>query len=108
MFIVIQLQLYAFSPHPSTPPQLNLPPSPTSTLPLDFVHVSFIVVPYREFLSHPPLGFYIFLFCLLLLIVHNLVFPTGVVAKCKDYYLYASAPCDAKRIMLPGLFHWLE
>ena len=45
IFIVIQLQLYAFSPHPSTPPQLNPPPSPTSTLPLDFVHVSFIVVP---------------------------------------------------------------
>ena len=42
---VIQLQLYAFSPHPSTPPQLNPPPFPTSTLPLDFVHVSFIVVP---------------------------------------------------------------
>ena len=45
IFIVIQLQLYAFSPHPSTPPLLNPPPSPTSTLPLDFVHVSFIVVP---------------------------------------------------------------
>ena len=27
-FIVIQLQLYAFSPHPSTPPQPNPPPSP--------------------------------------------------------------------------------
>ena len=40
-FIVIQLQLCAFSPHPSTPPQPNPPPSPTSTLPLDFVHVSF-------------------------------------------------------------------
>ena len=36
IFIVIQLQLYAFSPHPSTPPQLNPPPSPTSTHPLDF------------------------------------------------------------------------
>ena len=45
IFIVIQLQLCAFAPHPSTPPQLNPPPSPTSTLPLDFVHVSFIVVP---------------------------------------------------------------
>ena len=43
--IVIQLQLYAFSPHPSTPPQTNTPPSLTSTLPLDFVPVSFIVVP---------------------------------------------------------------
>ena len=45
IFIVIQLHLYAFSPHPSTPPQLNPTPSPTSTLPLGFVHVSFIVVP---------------------------------------------------------------
>ena len=44
-FIVIQLQLCAFSPHPSTPPQLNPPLSPTSTLPLDLVHVSFKVVP---------------------------------------------------------------
>ena len=44
-FIFIQLQLYAFSPYPSIPPQLNPPPSPTPTLPLDFVHVSFIVVP---------------------------------------------------------------
>ena len=43
--IVIQLQLSAFSPHPSTPPQSNPSPSPTSTLPLDFVHVSFRVVP---------------------------------------------------------------
>ena len=29
----MQLQLYAFSPHPSTPPQVNPPPSPLSTLP---------------------------------------------------------------------------
>ena len=34
----------AFSPHPSTPPQPKPPPSPASTLPLDFVHVSFIGV----------------------------------------------------------------
>ena len=44
-FIVIPLQLSAFSPHPSTPPQPIPPPSPTSTLPLDFVLVSFIVAP---------------------------------------------------------------
>ena len=44
IFIVIQLQLSAFSPHPSTPPQPKPPPSPASTLPLDFVHVSFIGV----------------------------------------------------------------
>ena len=39
IFIVIQIQLYAFSPHPSTQPQVNPPLSPTSTLPLGFVHV---------------------------------------------------------------------
>ena len=54
IFIVIQLQLSAFSPHPSTPPQPNSPPSPASTLPLDFVHVSFIVVPVNPS-SHCPL-----------------------------------------------------
>ena len=44
-FIVVQLQLSAFSPHPSLPPQPNPPPSLASTIPLGFVHVSFIVVP---------------------------------------------------------------
>ena len=44
-FIFIQLQLYAFSPYPSIPPQLNPPPSPTPTLPLDSAPVSFIVAP---------------------------------------------------------------
>ena len=44
-FIVVQLQLSAFFPHSSTPPQPNPPPSPASTLPLGFVYVSFIVVP---------------------------------------------------------------
>ena len=32
-------------PPPFTPPQVNPLPSPLSTLPLGFVHVSFIVVP---------------------------------------------------------------
>ena len=54
IFIVIQLQLCAFSPHPSTPPQVNPPPSPTSTLPLGFVHVSFIVVPVIPSSHCPP------------------------------------------------------
>ena len=43
--IVMQLLLSAFSRHLSTPPQPNPPPSPASTLPLGFVHVSFIVIP---------------------------------------------------------------
>ena len=33
----IQLQLSVFSPHPSTPPQPVPPPSPNTTLHLDFV-----------------------------------------------------------------------
>ena len=45
LFIFIQLQFSAFSPLPSTPSQPVPPPSPTSTLPLDFVLVSFIVAP---------------------------------------------------------------
>ena len=45
LFIFIQLQLSAFSPLPSTPAQPVPPPFPTSTLPLDFVLVSFIVAP---------------------------------------------------------------
>ena len=44
-FYCYSVTVVCLSPHPSTPPQLNPPPSPTSTLPLGFVHVSFIVVP---------------------------------------------------------------
>ena len=44
-YFIVQLQLSAFFPHPSTPPQPNPPPSPASTLPLGFVHVSFILLP---------------------------------------------------------------
>ena len=40
LFIFIQLQLSAFSPLPSTPPQPVPPPSLTYTFPLDFVLVS--------------------------------------------------------------------
>ena len=48
-YFIVQLQLSAFSPHPSTPPQPNPPPSPASTLPLGFVQASFIVVPENFF-----------------------------------------------------------
>ena len=61
LFIFIQLQLSAFSPHPSTPPQAVPPPSPTSTLPLDFVLVSFIVAPIDPS-PHYPLPTPIWLF----------------------------------------------
>ena len=64
IFIVIQLQLYAFSPHPSTPPQPIPPPSPTSTVPLDFVHVSFIVDPLDPSPHYPlPTPLWLLLHC---------------------------------------------
>ena len=63
IFIVIQLQLYVPSPHPSTPPQRNTHPSPTSTLPLDFVLVSFVVVPVIPY-PHCPLPTLPWLFAL--------------------------------------------
>ena len=60
----IQLQLSAFSPHPSTPPQPVPPPSPTSILPLDFVLVSFIVAPVDPSPHYPlPTPLWLFLHC---------------------------------------------
>ena len=53
-FIFVQLQLSAFSPHPSTPPQPVPPHSPTSTIPLDSVLVSSIVAPIEPS-PHDPL-----------------------------------------------------
>ena len=56
----IQLQFSVFSPHPSTPPQPVPPPSPTSTLPLDFVLVSFIVAPIDPSPHYPlPTSFWL-------------------------------------------------
>ena len=64
-----------------SPPQPNLPPSPVSTLPLGFAHVSFIVVPENRSPYYPfprsPLAFVGLLltsmspviFCLLLLLL---------------------------------------
>ena len=37
IFVVIQLDLSVFSPHPYTPPQQNTPPSPAFTLLLDLI-----------------------------------------------------------------------
>ena len=54
MFIVIQLQLSAFSSHPSPHPSQSHVPSLTSTLPLDFVLVSFIVAPVNPLPLSPP------------------------------------------------------
>ena len=71
----MQLQLYAFSPHPSTPPQVNPPPSPLSTLPLGFVHMSFIVVPVipssHDPRPHPPPPPWLLLDCNVDILVTN-------------------------------------
>ena len=63
-FIIVQLQLSAFSPHPFTPPQPNPPPSLASTFPLGFVHASFIVVPENPSPHCPfPRPLWLFLDC---------------------------------------------
>ena len=60
--------LSAFSPLPSNPPQPVPPPSPISTLPLDFVLVSFIVAPIDPSPHYPsplslPTPFWLLLPC---------------------------------------------
>ena len=63
-FIIVQLQLSEFSPQPSTPPQPNPPPSLASTLPLSFVHVSFIAVPENPSPHCPfPSPLWLFIHC---------------------------------------------
>ena len=57
-FIVIQLELSAFPPHPSTPHQTNPPPPPFQA-PLNFLHVSSIVVP---LITSPQCPFPIWIF----------------------------------------------
>ena len=105
-FIVVQLQLSAFSPHPSTPPQPNPPPSPASILPLGFVHVSFDVVP-ENLSPHYPLpthlwllfdctnfsvsGYilfaFFFCFILVLFVYFFLLFALPTVLHLKKYFL---------------------
>ena len=62
-FIVVQVQLSAFSPHHSPRPQPSPPASPDSTPHLGYVHVSFIPVPENPspfspiISSHLPSGY---------------------------------------------------
>ena len=64
IFIVIQLQLYAFSPHPSTPPQPKTTFLPHLYPPLDFVYVSFIVAPVISSPHYPlPTPLWLLLHC---------------------------------------------
>ena len=53
-FITVQLHLSSYSPNHSKPHQPNPPPSSTSTLPLGFLHVSFIVVPEKPLSQLSP------------------------------------------------------
>ena len=93
-FIVVQLQLSAFSPHPSTPPQPNAPPSPTSTLPLGFVHVSFIVVPENPS-PHSPL-----------VIVRLLLTSISVVIFCLLFSFVDYVPVKGEIIWYLSLTSW--
>ena len=106
-FIVIQLQLSAFSPHPSTKPQPNPPPSPVSTLPLDFVHVSFIVVPCKPLSSlfppHCPLAIVRLFLTSMSLVILCLLFTSVDYVPVKDesiWYLSLIAWLISLSIML--------
>ena len=48
IYLFYSVPIVFMSPYHSTPPQPVPPPSSTSTLPLDFVLVSFIVAPIGE------------------------------------------------------------
>ena len=60
LFYCCSITVVSISPHQSPPPKPNPPPSGASTLPLGFVHVSFILVPEKLFPtipSHLPSGY---------------------------------------------------
>ena len=104
--------MYAFSPHPSTPPQLNPPPSPTSTLPLGFVHVSFIVVPVIPS-SHcppppPPRGIVRLFLTSMSLVIFCLLFSSIDYVPVKGeivWYLFLTAWLISLSIMLSSSIH---
>ena len=93
-FIVIQLQLYAFSPFPSPPPQLNPPLSPTPTIPPDFVHVSFTVVP-----ENPPSS--------PLAIVRLFLISMSIVTFCLLFSFLDYVPVKGEIIWYLSLTFWL-
>ena len=105
LFIVIQLQLSAFSPHPSTPSQPILLPSPTSILPFDLVLVAFIVVPVIPSPHYPlPTPFWLLLDCsslqcLWLYFVCFFLLLIMFQSKVRSYGICPSPP---------GLFHSMD
>ena len=94
-FIVIQLQLSAFSLHPSTPPQPKPPPFFTSSPTLGFVHVSFIVVPVIPS-PHSPLA-----------IVRLFLTSVSLVIFCLLYSSIAHVPVKGEIIWYVSFTAWL-
>ena len=110
--IFIQLQLSAFSPHPSTPPQPVPPRSRTSTLPLDFVLVSFIVVPVIPSPHYPlPTPLWLLLHCSYIsmsLVIFSLLFIFVDYVSVKGeiiWYLSLTAWLISLSIMLSSSIH---
>ena len=105
-FIGVQLQ-FAFSPHPSTPPQLNPPPSPASTLPLGFIQVSVIVVPVNPS-PHSPLAIVRLFLTSMSLVIFCLLFSPVDYVPVKDeiiQYLSLTAWLISLSIMLSSSIH---
>ena len=111
-FIVVQLQLSAFSLHPSTSPQSSPPPSPASTLPLGFVHVSFIVVPDNSSPHYPlptsPLAVVRLFLTSMSLVIFCLLFSSVDYVPVKGkiiWYLSLTAWLISLSIMLSSSIH---
>ena len=97
----------AFSPHPSTPLQPDPPPSPASTLPLGFLHVSFIVVPENPS-PYSPLVIVRLLLTSMSLVIFCLLFSFAdyVPVKCEIIqYLSLTAWLISLSIMLSSSTH---
>ena len=100
----------AFSPHPSTPPQTNPPPSPTATLPLDFVLVSFIIVPVNPS-PHSPLAIVRLFLTSMSLVIFCLLFSFVDYVPVKGeiiWYLSLTAWLISLSIMLSSSIHAVE
>ena len=97
VFYYCLLQLSAFSLHPSHPAQPNPPASPASTLPLGFVHVSFILVPEKPTHRYPlPTPFW-----LLLLVSGYTLFAFFLLLIMFQLKVRSYGICPSP----PGLFH---
>ena len=95
LFIYLFLNFYCYSVTVVclfSPPQRNPPPSPTSTLPLDFVHVSFIVVPVIPS-PHSPLAIARLFLTSMSLVIFCFLFSSADYVHLSTSWIYHLVDC---------------